>query len=174
MSMKAVWKDGALVAPTLGFWRPAVSRGAHITGGTVLGTLERLGRKHPVSAPPGARGQVVSASASYVQYGDLLCELGALELGDESAAEEADTQGLVAVCTPMAGAVYLAPAPGEPAFVQIGQTVQRNATVALVEVMKTFTPLKAPQAGTVRRFDVSDGDAVEADAVVLWLAEPGQ
>ena len=172
--MRAVFTDDALLAPTLGFFRPALQPGAYVREGDVLGTLERIGRREPVTAPPGTRGQVLLPTSGYVQYGDALFTLGALAL-DESEGEVArDTDGLEAVVTPMAGAVYLHASPGEPAFVRVGETVARNATVALVEVMKTFTPLKAPRSGVVRRIEVRDGDAVGANSVVLWLADTAE
>ena len=69
----------------------------------------------------------------------------------------------------MPGTIYHRPAPGEPAFAEPGQPVAKLQTIALIEVMKTFTPIKAPQAGTLERWGVADGEAVDADAVVAWL-----
>ena len=172
--MRAVFTDDARLAPTLGFFRPLLQPGAHLREGDLVGTLERLGRREPVTAPPGSRGQVLVPTSGYVQYGDGLYTLGALELDANEGEVHRDTEGMEAVTTPMAGAVYLHPSPGEPAFVRAGESVARNATVALVEVMKTFTPLKAPRAGVVRRIEVRDGDAVEANSVVLWLADAAE
>ena len=42
----------------------------------------------------------------------------------------------------MVGVVYLAPEPGADAFVTVGKSVKAGDTVALVEAMKTFNPIK--------------------------------
>jgi biotin carboxyl carrier protein len=47
--------------------------------------------------------------------------------------------------------------------------VVRGATVALVEVMKTFTPVRAPVGGTWVRRALLDGDAVDAGQTVGWI-----
>lgn len=63
--------------------------------------------------------------------------------------------------SPMVGVVYLASEPGAKPFVQVGSTVSAGDTVALVEAMKTFNPIKTTKAGVVKEILVSDGAAVE-------------
>ncbi len=167
--MKAVLGEGRLLAPTLGRWRSGLTKGASISEGVVLGTLERVGRRTPVLSPPGVQGQVLSVTQGYVQYGDALLEFGSLELDDEPAAEPLDQTRGRALRAPLPGIVYLQPAPGEPSFAPVGSTVGTNTTVALIEVMKTFTPLKCASGGVVRAVAVANGDAVEAGDAILWL-----
>lgn len=66
-----------------------------------------------------------------------------------------------AVTSPMVGTVYLSPEPGAKAFVSVGDKVKAGDTVMLVEAMKTFNPVTAPAAGTVRQILVSDAQPVE-------------
>lgn len=66
-----------------------------------------------------------------------------------------------AVASPMVGVVYLAPEPGAPTFVKLGDSVQEGQTVLLIEAMKTFNPIRAPRSGKVTRILVSDGQPVE-------------
>ncbi len=66
-----------------------------------------------------------------------------------------------AVVSPMVGVVYLAPEPGTPSFVKVGDGVQEGQTVLLIEAMKTFNPIRAPRSGKVTRILVSDGQPVE-------------
>ncbi|KAA5606772.1 acetyl-CoA carboxylase biotin carboxyl carrier protein [Roseospira marina] len=66
-----------------------------------------------------------------------------------------------AVTSPMVGVVYLAPEPGAPNFVKIGDTVDEGATLLLIEAMKTFNPLRAPRAGRVAAILASDSMPVE-------------
>ena len=66
-----------------------------------------------------------------------------------------------AVTSPMVGTVYLSPEPGSKAFVQVGDKVKKGDTLILVEAMKTFNPVEAPQAGTVKEIIVQDAQPVE-------------
>lgn len=74
-----------------------------------------------------------------------------------------------AVNSPMVGTVYLAPEPGAPSFVSVGQQVSEGDTLLIVEAMKTMNHIPAPKAGTVKRILVADGDAVEFGAPLVIL-----
>lgn len=65
------------------------------------------------------------------------------------------------VPSPMVGVVYLAPEPGAPNFVSVGDTVTEGATLLLIEAMKTFNPLRSPRAGRVAAILVNDATPVE-------------
>ena len=66
-----------------------------------------------------------------------------------------------AVTSPMVGTVYLSPEPGAKAFVNVGDKVKKGDTLMLVEAMKTFNPVEAPAAGTVKEIIVDDAQPVE-------------
>ncbi|MEQ8559354.1 MAG: acetyl-CoA carboxylase biotin carboxyl carrier protein [Henriciella sp.] len=66
-----------------------------------------------------------------------------------------------AVTSPMVGTVYLSPEPGAKAFVAVGDKVKKGDTLMLVEAMKTFNPVEAPAAGTVKEIIVDDAQPVE-------------
>ena len=72
-----------------------------------------------------------------------------------------------AITSPMVGVVYLAPEPGAPPFVTVGQQVAAGQTVLLIEAMKTFNQIKAPKAGTVTRILVQNGAPVEYGEVLM-------
>ena len=73
------------------------------------------------------------------------------------------------VTSPMVGVAYLAPEPGQPPFVAVGQAVTAGQTVLLIEAMKTFNQIKAHKAGTVRRILVASGQPVEYGEVLLVI-----
>lgn len=79
----------------------------------------------------------------------------------EPAASEDLTRHPGAVLSPMVGVVYLAPEPGAPAFVTLGQRVEIGQTLLLIEAMKTFNQIKATKAGEVSRILVRAGAPVE-------------
>lgn len=74
-----------------------------------------------------------------------------------------------ALKSPMVGVVYLAPEPGADAFVTVGQQIHAGDTVALVEAMKTFNPIKSDRDGVVKEILVSDGAAVEFDQALVVI-----
>ena len=75
-----------------------------------------------------------------------------------------------AVTSPMVGIVYLAPEPGAPPYVTLGQTVTAGQTLLLIEAMKTFNQIKAPRAGTVTQILVAAGSPVEYGQPLIVIA----
>ena len=74
-----------------------------------------------------------------------------------------------ALKSPMVGVVYLAPEPGADTFVSVGKSVKAGDTVALVEAMKTFNPIKSDKDGVVKEILVTDGAAVEFDQPLIVI-----
>ena len=66
------------------------------------------------------------------------------------------------IAAPIPGTFYRKPAPDQPPFKAEGASVVAGDTVGLIEVMKTFTPVIAEDAGKLVRFLVADEDAVMA------------
>ena len=65
------------------------------------------------------------------------------------------------VKSPMVGTAYLAPEPGKPNFVAVGDKVTAGQTLLIIEAMKTFNPIKAPKAGTVTQILIENARPVE-------------
>ena len=61
----------------------------------------------------------------------------------------------------MVGTVYMSPEPGAKAFVGVGDKVKKGDTLMLIEAMKTFNPVVAEAAGTVKEILVDDAQPVE-------------
>ena len=70
-------------------------------------------------------------------------------------------EGLVAIDSPMVGTFYNSPAPSEPSFLQLGDTISADQTVCIVEAMKIMNEVAAKVAGTVERILVENGEPVE-------------
>lgn len=66
-----------------------------------------------------------------------------------------------AVTAPMVGTVYLSPAPGARAFVEVGATVKEGQTLLIIEAMKTMNQIPAPRSGKVTEIIVNDAQPVE-------------
>jgi acetyl-CoA carboxylase biotin carboxyl carrier protein len=80
---------------------------------------------------------------------------------DESAPE---TDGLVAIESPMLGTFYRAEAPGQPPFVEVGSRVEADTTVCIIEVMKMMNSVPAGVAGTVAEIVAENAELVEYGA----------
>jgi acetyl-CoA carboxylase biotin carboxyl carrier protein len=71
--------------------------------------------------------------------------------------------------SPMVGTCYYSPAPGSPAFVEVGQTVKEGQTVLIIEAMKTMNQIPAPRSGKVTAIMVNDSSPVEFGEPLLVI-----
>ena len=77
----------------------------------------------------------------------------------------------VAVRAPMLGTFYRSPSPGEKPFVEVGQRVKADDTVAVIEVMKLFNSIRAGVDGTVVRIEAQNSALVEYNAPLVIIAK---
>lgn len=74
----------------------------------------------------------------------------------------------VPVAAPSVGLFWRSPSPGAPPFVDVGSRVGADDTIAIIEVMKLMSPLKAGLAGVVTAILVENGATVaRGDTLVL-------
>jgi 3-methylcrotonyl-CoA carboxylase beta subunit len=170
-SMDAVRDGDHLLAPTVGTWRPALGLGAPLVPGAPLGWLRRAGSDVVVRVPEGAHGALGEvAGPGPVEYGSRLGTRGegVIAAGVEVVAA-GGPEGASPVRAVTDGTVWLRPEPGSAAFAGVGAEVKPGDTLALIEVMKTYTPLRATASGVVVAVEVKDGEAVAEGAVLLWV-----
>ena len=74
-----------------------------------------------------------------------------------------------AVKSPMVGTCFLAPQPGDPPFIAVGDAVKAGDTLLIIEAMKVMNPITAPAGGVVKQVLVSDGQPVEFDQPLVVL-----
>lgn len=93
-------------------------------------------------------------------------EAGAGEagIGDAGAALP---EGAVAVAAPMMGTFYRASNPSAPPFVEVGDRIGPDDTVALIEVMKLFNTVEAGVGGTILEIRAENGAMVEEGQTIL-------
>jgi acetyl-CoA carboxylase biotin carboxyl carrier protein len=143
-----------LRSPRVGWFRPAISVGALLAPGLLLGTLETLGATVAVLAPASAHGVVRSVAGNrHARFAvgfqdplftvDVHAGAGAGDAASAAAgaalavAGASDADGLV-FRAPTSGRFYLRAAPGKPAFVAVGDVIATGTAICLLEVMKTF------------------------------------
>jgi acetyl-CoA carboxylase biotin carboxyl carrier protein len=86
-----------------------------------------------------------------------------------TAASAVDTTGCVAVRSPAVGAFWIAPSPGQPPFVRVGDTVAVDQQLAIVEVMKLMNPVVAATAGEVVQICAENAALVEYEQILFWI-----
>ncbi|WP_160012379.1 acetyl-CoA carboxylase biotin carboxyl carrier protein subunit [Rhizobium sp. 18055] len=114
---------------------------------TEEGTTVRIFRKHAPAAPVVKPGSV----------------------------EPQDVQSVVestkaAVSAPIFGLLHTAPAPGEPAFVALGDVVEEGQTLFIIEAMKVFNRISAPCAGRIAKLTSANGNEVDAGDLLAEIA----
>lgn len=71
--------------------------------------------------------------------------------------------------SPMVGTFYRTPAPGSPAFVEVGKTVKEGDTICIVEAMKMMNHITAEKAGVIESILVENGQPVEYDQPLFTI-----
>jgi acetyl-CoA carboxylase biotin carboxyl carrier protein len=77
--------------------------------------------------------------------------------------------GLAVVKAPMVGTFYRAPSPGAAPFIEIGDRVQPDTVVCIIEVMKLMNTIHAEAAGIVREIRVENSQPVEFGQVLIVI-----
>ena len=77
--------------------------------------------------------------------------------------------GLHLVRAPMVGTFYRASAPDAEPYVEIGQEVEADGTVGIIEVMKLMNTIEAGARGVVKEILVENASAVEHGQVLLVI-----
>ncbi len=71
--------------------------------------------------------------------------------------------------SPMVGTFYRSSAPGEKSFINVGDHVDANTTVCIIEAMKVMNEIKAETSGTIVRLLVEDGKPVQYNQPLFEL-----
>jgi len=91
--------------------------------------------------------------------------------GSAPAAAEAAGGNYVPLKAPMIGTFYRSSSPETPAFVQVGDLVEKGQVICIIEAMKLFNEIEAEQSGRVVKALVENASPVEYDQP-LFLIEP--
>ena len=109
-------------------------------------------------------GTFVSAPAAYAPPAPAAAapapEAAAAPVDDHAGAQK----------SPMVGTAYLAPEPGSPNFISIGDKVAVGDTLLIVEAMKVMNPITSEKSGTVKAILVENGQPIEYDQPLVVIA----
>lgn len=89
----------------------------------------------------------------------------------QSAAPVEDAN-VVIIKSPMVGTFYRSPSPENPAFVDIGSTVDNETVVCIIEAMKVMNEIKAELSGKIVEALVENGEPVEYGQPLFKVKKP--
>ncbi len=84
---------------------------------------------------------------------------------------DSGSNNYIEVKSPMIGTFYRSANPDSPAFVSVGDKIEKGQTVCIVEAMKLFNEIESEVSGTVVKVMVENASPVEYDQV-LFLIDP--
>lgn len=119
---------------------------------------------------PAAAPQFPSATAAAVP--ETAPATSAPIAGTQAPAGQAEA-GLVEIKAPIVGIFYISSEPGAEPFVTVGQTIDAETTMGIIEVMKMFNTVPAGLAGTVVQRLVENGDFVEFGQPIFLVRPEG-
>jgi acetyl-CoA carboxylase biotin carboxyl carrier protein len=85
--------------------------------------------------------------------------------------EAVSEEGLIPVTADVTSVFYRKPSPEDSAFVEVGDEVEEDTIICLLEVMKCFRQVMAGTRGRVEKICVASSDLVE-EGTVMFLIRP--
>lgn len=155
-----------IMSPSIGRAELCIDVGQVLLSGQVIGEIRRLNQRFKLSLPESCTGKVVSVKDHNriipLAYGEMFLSLE--QLTDVKSQHVSETtsvinvQHSVGIDAPMDGMFYLSASPHDPPFVKTGDVVSPGQTVGLIEVMKSFYPLKyqGVKPATILSIDVKN------------------
>ncbi|MEN8128129.1 MAG: acetyl-CoA carboxylase biotin carboxyl carrier protein [Planctomycetota bacterium] len=74
---------------------------------------------------------------------------------------EAVDDGLIVIESPIVGTFYQASSPDSDPYIKVGDTVQDDTVVCIIEAMKVMNEIKAETCGVITEVCCKDGEAIE-------------
>lgn len=81
----------------------------------------------------------------------------------------AKAAGGAAIKSPMVGTFYAAADPDSLPFVQVGDQVNPDTVVCIIEAMKVFNEIKAEVAGIIESIEIANGQPVEFGQAIMTV-----
>ena len=99
-------------------------------------------------------------------------EMSAGRMGSAAAAESPkESSNSSYVTSPMVGTFYTSPSPEDPPFIKVGDKVDKNTVVCIIEAMKVMNEIKANAAGVVAEVLLETGQPVEFGSKLFRIIE---
>lgn len=144
-----------------------------ITRGKVSGTGSGFIEQGTVAQAPAAQ---VAAAEPAAAIAAPVAEPAAKPQAEPAPEPQADVEpeavseeGLIPVKADVTSVFYRKPSPEDSAFVEVGDEVEEDTIVCLLEVMKCFRQVMAGTRGRIEKICVESSDLVEEGAVMFLI-----
>jgi biotin carboxyl carrier protein len=75
----------------------------------------------------------------------------------------------IEVRAPMSGIFFRKPAPDQPAYVEVGDSVKKKQVLALLETMKVFQKVKSPANGKILEIVAQNEKPLKDDDLIFVI-----
>ncbi len=106
-------------------------------------------------------GEVVAAPVAVAPAPVAVAAAPAPVAAAAAPAAAAAEQPRVTIDSPLVGTLYRAPGPDAQPFVQVGDRVNPDTTICIIEAMKVMNEVKAEKSGVIKEILVENAQAVE-------------
>lgn len=164
-----------VMSPLIGRAELRVRVSSFVGANDVVADLWRLSEHYRLVLPGDISGRVISCKdhdrVIKLNYGDVFLVLDEAPLDSrakpEAIVKEADNS--IPITSPMDGMFYLSSSPECEAFVKVGDEIEPGQTIGLIEVMKSFYPLKfdGEKTKTVASIAVKNGQPISIGTVLF-------
>ncbi len=124
----------------------------------------RSGAKEKMIMQPAMTPQIVATSPQFIETSDTGSQ-------DNKDNPEEDNSKYLTITSPIIGTFYRKPSPDKPTFVNIGDEVNEDSIVCIVEAMKLFNEIESEVSGKIVKVLVEDSSPVEFGQP-LFLVDP--
>lgn len=84
-------------------------------------------------------------------------------------AAEVKDENLITIKSPIVGTFYSSPSPDSPAYAKVGDKVNPETVVCIIEAMKVMNEIKAEASGTITEIVAQNGQAIEYGQILFKL-----
>ena len=113
--------------------------------------------------------QGVPETETKLPMGDKINELEELEVEKTPAPGEETEDGYHKIRAPLVGTFYQAAAPDSPPFVEVGDHVDPDDVVCIVEAMKSMNEIQSDIKGVIKEICVENAQMVEFGQVLFKI-----
>ncbi len=135
--------------------------------------LEDQGFRIAVERRVGGEPQVIMAAPAPAMMSPMMAAPAVAPAAAPAAAPAVrdEDAGLKSITAPIVGTFYRSPSPDAEAFVSVGQEVDENTVVCIIEAMKVMNEIKAECRGVVRKILAENATPVQFGQA-LFKIEP--
>lgn len=83
--------------------------------------------------------------------------------------QAANDPNVIIIKSPMVGTYYASPAPDQPSYIKIGQSIKEGDVLCIIEAMKLMNEIKSEMSGTVVEILLENGQPIEYDQPILKI-----